>query len=93
MGLEPDEHTKDVYHHEERPVLGPSANFLDLASVRREDIPILVQQLQVQHVQLEMQNEELRQAQETPGLGHYHGSRQEICGDTPGGRCGERNDQ
>jgi PAS domain S-box-containing protein len=57
--------TKEKGHEEDRPVQGRSRNLSDLASVRREDIPTLVHQLQVQHVQLEMQNEELRQAQET----------------------------
>jgi PAS domain S-box-containing protein len=52
MASDPDDRTKD----------GPHQN---LASVRRKDLPHLVQQLQVQQVQLEMQNEELRQAQET----------------------------
>ena len=52
MASEPDDSAKDMRHH-------------DLASMRRKDIPNLVQQLQVQQVQLEMQNEELRQAQET----------------------------
>jgi PAS domain S-box-containing protein len=52
MASEPDDCAKDMRHQ-------------DVASIRRKDIPTLVQQLQVQHVQLEMQNEELRQAQET----------------------------
>ena len=56
---------KGTDHEEDRPVQGESRNLFDLASVRREDIPTLVHRLQVQHVQLEMQNEELRQAQET----------------------------
>jgi PAS domain S-box-containing protein len=38
---------------------------IDLSSVRSEDIPKLVHQLHVQQVQLEMQNEELRQSQQT----------------------------
>jgi PAS domain S-box-containing protein len=42
-----------------------SLPFLDPASVQRQDIPNLIEQLQVQRVQLEMQNDELRQAQET----------------------------
>jgi PAS domain S-box-containing protein len=37
----------------------------DLSSVQSEDIPKLVHQLHVQQVQLEMQNEELRQSQQT----------------------------
>ena len=65
MATEPGDHAKDMRHQEERPEQNLSRNFLDLASMRGEDIPTLVQQLQVQHVQLEMQNEELRQAQET----------------------------
>src|SRR6185295_7086439 len=52
-------------HPEDRPVQPPSRTVPDVASARREDIPALVQQLHVQHVQLEMQNDELRQAQET----------------------------
>src|SRR6185503_20055718 len=65
MTSQPDDHAKEVRHQEDRPVQGPSRNVFDVASARREDIPALVQQRQVQHVQLEMQNEELRQAQET----------------------------
>src|SRR6185503_6862503 len=57
--------TKEKGHEEDSPVQGRSRKLSDLASVRREDIPTLVHQLQVQQVQLEMQNEELRQAQET----------------------------
>src|SRR5437868_5880133 len=65
MASESEDRAKDMRHQEERPVQEPSPNLLHLDSVRREDIPTLVHQLQVQHVQLEMQNEELRQAQET----------------------------
>src|SRR5437868_13390537 len=65
MASESEDRAKDMRHQEERPVQEPSPNLLHLDSVRREDIPTLVQKLQVQHVQLEMQNEELRQAQET----------------------------
>ena len=56
---------KEMRHQDDRPMRGPSPTFPDLDSVRPEDIPALVHQLQVQHVELEMQNEELRQAQET----------------------------
>src|SRR5437868_11531337 len=65
MASESEDRAKDMRHQEERPVQEPSPNLLHLDSVRREDIPTLVHQLQVQHVQLEMQNEELRQAQDT----------------------------
>lgn len=65
MTIPPDDRAKNVRHEEDRPVQEPSRKVFDVASARREDIPTLVQQLQVQHVQLEMQNEELRQAQET----------------------------
>ncbi len=52
MASEPDDRAKDIaYQH--------------LTSMRHKDIPNLLQQLQVQQVQLEMQNDELRQAQET----------------------------
>jgi PAS domain S-box-containing protein len=58
---------KKKVREEDSPVQGParSHHLLDRESVQRQDIPALVEQLQVQHVQLEMQNEELRQAQET----------------------------
>ena len=65
MAYQPDDQDTDRRSQENRPVQGPSRNVIDVASVRREDIPALVQQLQVQQVELEMQNEELRQAQET----------------------------
>ena len=44
---------------------GPVPRFSNLSSLPSADIPKLVEQLHVQHVQLEMQNEELRQSQET----------------------------
>jgi hypothetical protein len=65
MTSQPGDRDKDLRHQADRSVQGSSRKVLNVASVRREDIPTLVQQLQVQHVQLEMQNEELRQAQET----------------------------
>jgi len=65
MTSQPGDRDKDLRYQADRPVQSPSRKVLNVASVRREDIPTLVQQLQVQHVQLEMQNEELRQAQET----------------------------
>src|SRR3954471_7917844 len=65
MTSQPGDRDKDLRYQADRTVQSPSRKVLNVASVRREDIPTLVQQLQVQHVQLEMQNEELRQAQET----------------------------
>ena len=47
-----------------RPEHGLMPRLPDLSSVQPEDVPHLVHQLQVQQVQLEMQNEELRQSQE-----------------------------
>ena len=65
MTSPPDDHAKEMGPQEDRPVQGRAPNVFDADSVRRDDIPTLMEKLQLQHVELEMQNEELRQAQET----------------------------
>jgi PAS domain S-box-containing protein len=64
-----DNREKNVRNRDDGPVQGRlesgRAGQLDPSSLGPEDIPTLVHQLHVHRVQLEMQNEELRQAQET----------------------------
>jgi PAS domain S-box-containing protein len=71
------EHSHQSNDPEDRPLQerrdGPVPGIPNLTSMPPDDIPKLVEQLHVQHVQLEMQNEELRQSQEalTEACDHY----------------------